>query len=1012
MSRATCYLATVVFLLAPQVGQAEPVNFSRDIRPLLVSKCFACHGPDDKARQGELRLDTLAGATAKRDRRQAIVPGRSVLSELMRRVGSTDPEMRMPPPNAGASLSQAEQELLGRWIDEGADYRGHWAFASPKRPVPPQLKEQAAWPENPIDHFVLARLQQKGLRPAAKADRYTLVRRLYLDLIGLPPTPAEADAFVQDRDPEAYEKLVERLLKSPHYGERWARRWLDLARYSDTNGYEKDRPRSIWPYRDWVIKALNDDLPFDQFSIEQLAGDMLPGATESQRVATGFHRNTMINEEGGIDPLEYRYYAMVDRVATTGLVWMGITVGCAQCHSHKYDPISHSDYYRFMALMNNAEEPDLKVKTAEIRKLRSQLEVKIKQVELALPGKFPPRDGDDPTAENRRSHLDEKFAGWLTKVQKEAVPWKVMRPVELTTNLPKLELLEDGSIFSRGDVTKRDVFKLRFDLDDQFSEPVTALRLEVMPDERLPAGGPGRAFYEGRKGDFFLSELQAKLNDKPLVFSEGSRSYGKLSVGSGKTDAKNVFDGDGSTGWSTSERPGQSHQLVLNFSQPLVLRGKFEIEMLFERHFVASLGRFRLSAAFQAGVKASDQPVAIERLLSADSGKWTAEQGTEVKRYNLSIAPELAAARKPLDQLRKRLPAWPTTLVLQEREADNPRQTFRHHRGEYLSRREPVRAGIPAIFDNRRSGKPKNRLELAKWLVSDANPLIGRVVVNRVWRTFFGAGLVRSSGDFGTQSEPPTHPELLDWLATEWMSRGWSMKKLHRLIVMSATYQQSSLVTADGLRRDPENFWWARGPRFRLEAEVIRDVMLRSSGLLSPRLGGPSVYPPQPASVTALAWGSTKWNTSTGADRYRRSLYTFNKRTSPFSAYTTFDGPTGENCIVRRNRSNTPLQALTLLNDEMFLEMARAMAARIKQAEFDSNEERLRLLFRQLLTRPPSAEELAVIAAFREAQLKRLQSGQLDAAKIGGTKKPDVQLAAWVMVARSLMNLDETITRH
>ncbi len=1012
MSRVTCYLATLVFLLAPRVGQAEPVNFSRDVRPILVSKCFACHGPDDKARQGELRLDTLAGATAKRDRRQAIVPGRSVLSELMRRIGSADPEVRMPPPNAGAALSQSEQELLGRWIDEGADYRGHWAFVSPKRPVPPRLKEQADWPENPIDHFVLARLQQRGLQPAARADRYTLVRRLYLDLIGLPPTPAEADAFVQDGDPEAYEKLVDRLLKSPYYGERWARRWLDLARYSDTNGYEKDRPRSIWPYRDWVIKALNDDMPFDQFSIEQLAGDMLPKATESQRVATGFHRNTMINEEGGIDPLEYRFYAMVDRVATTGLVWMGLTVGCAQCHSHKYDPISHSDYYRFMALMNNAEEPDLNVKPVEIQKGRDQLEAKIKQLELALPGQFPPRDGDDPTAENRRSHLDEEFAGWLTKVQKEAVAWSVMRPVELKTNLPKLELLADGSIFSRGDVTKRDVFKLRFDLDNQFSKPVTGLRLEVMPDERLPAGGPGRAFYEGRKGDFFLSELRARLNDRPLVFSEGSRSYGKLSVGSGKTDAKNVFDGDGSTGWSTSERPGESHQLVLNFSQPQVLRGKFEIEMLFERHFVASLGRFRLSAAFQAGVKASQYPVAIESLLSADAQNWTAAERAEVKSFYLSIAPELATARKPLDQLRKKLPAWPTTLVLQEREADNPRQTFRHHRGEYLSRREPVRAGIPAVFDNRRSGKPENRLELAKWLVSDANPLVGRVVVNRVWQSFFGAGLVRSSGDFGTQSDPPTHPDLLDWMATEWMAQGWSMKKLHRLIVLSATYQQSSLVTPEGLRKDPENYWWARGPRFRLDAEVIRDVMLRSSGLLTTRLGGPSVYPPQPASVTALAWGNTKWNTSTGADRFRRSLYTFNKRTSPFAAYTMFDGPTGENCMVRRNRSNTPLQALTLLNDEMFLEMARAMAARIKQAEFDTDEERLRLLFRQLLTRPPSAEELAVIAAFREAQLKRLQSGQLDAAKISGTKKSDVQLASWVMVARSLMNLDETITRH
>ncbi|MFP6604211.1 MAG: DUF1549 domain-containing protein, partial [Pirellulaceae bacterium] len=656
MFRVTCYLTTVIFFLGPRSGQAEPVDFSRDVRPILVSKCFACHGPDDEAREAELRLDTLSGATAVHDGRQAVKPGKPAASELIRRITSQDPEVRMPPPVEGKRLAAEQIELLSRWIKEGADFQTHWAFLPPQRADLPVVTEDAAWPQNPIDHFILARMKQNGLQPAARADRYTLVRRLYLDLIGLPPTVSEADAFVYDRNPEAYSNLVDRLLNSEHYGERWARRWLDLARYSDTNGYEKDRPRSIWPYRDWVIKALNDDMPFSQFSIEQLAGDMLPQATESQRVATGFHRNTMINEEGGIDPLEYRFYAMVDRVATTGLVWMGLTVGCAQCHSHKYDPISHSDYYRFMALMDNAEEPDLNVKPADIQARRRQLELQIEKLEAGLAEQFPQRSGDDPTPENRRSHLEEKFVAWLTRVQQEAVAWSVMRPVELKTNSPKLEVLEDGSIFSRGDVTKRDVFKLRFDLDDRFKEPVTALRLEVMPDDRLPAGGPGRAFYEGRKGDFFLSELQAQLKGKPLAFSAGSRSYGKLSVGSGNTDAKNVFDGDGSTGWSTSERPGQPHQLVLNFAQPTVLQGKFEVEMLFERHFVASLGRFRLSAAFQDGVKASAQPVAIERLLAVAEENWTVGERAQVKKYYLSVASELAAARKPIDQLRNKVP--------------------------------------------------------------------------------------------------------------------------------------------------------------------------------------------------------------------------------------------------------------------------------------------------------------------------------------------------------------------
>ncbi|MEO2021410.1 MAG: PSD1 and planctomycete cytochrome C domain-containing protein [Pirellulaceae bacterium] len=1012
MWRFISRLTIIIGVLAPVPAAAEPVSFSRDIRPLLASRCFACHGPDDKARQGELRLDTLAGATAKHDRRQAIVPGRSVLSELVRRISSPDLETRMPPPDAGNALSQSEQELLERWIDEGADYQEHWAFVSPKRPVPPRLKQQADWLRNPIDHFVLARLQQQGLHPSERADRYTLVRRLYLDLIGLPPTPAEADAFVSDDDPRAYEELVDRLLDSKHYGERWARAWLDLARYSDTNGYEKDRPRSIWPYRDWVVQALNADMPYNQFSIEQLAGDMLPRATESQRVATGFHRNTMLNEEGGIDPLEYRFYAMVDRVATTGLVWMGLTVGCAQCHSHKYDPVSHSDYYRFLALMNNAEEPDLDVTSGNLRERRVQLTAQWEEMKTGLAGKFPLRQGEPDTAENRRQHLQEKLAAWLAVASEQAVDWTVIRPVELDSNLPKLDLLEDGSVFSRGDVTKRDLFQLRFDLGEQFKKPLTALRLEVMADDRLPAGGPGRAFYEGRRGDFFLSELRVKVNGKDFPFAAGSHSYGKISVGSGGADAKNVFDGDGSTGWSTSERPGEPHQLVLNFSQPLVARGKVEIELLFERHFVASLGRFRFAVTSDEKVKASSMPVGMERLLVQQETARTATERNALQQYFLSIAPELAAARKPLDRLRKQIPSWPQTLVLRERAADNVRPTFRHHRGEYLSPREAVVPGLPTRFASGPGKQPQNRLELARWLVSERNPLVARVHVNRTWRALFGSGLVRSSGDFGTQSAPPTHPQLLDWLAVEWVSRGWSMKQLHRLIVNSATYQQGSGVTPEGLRIDPENRWLARGPRYRLDAEVLRDVMLRSSGLLSPRLGGASVYPPQPASVVALAYGGNNWKVSTGADRYRRSLYTFNKRTSPFAAYTTFDAPTGENCIVRRNRSNTPLQALTLLNDEMFLEMARALANRVVKARVESPEARAQLLFRYLLTRPAQQEELATVLVFREKQLKRLQDGELKAAQITGEKEPDAELASWVMVARTLMNLDETITRH
>ncbi|MEK6235841.1 MAG: DUF1553 domain-containing protein, partial [Planctomycetales bacterium] len=472
----------------------------------------------------------------------------------------------------------------------------------------------------------------------------------------------------------------------------------------------------------------------------------------------------------------------------------------------------------------------------------------------------------------------------------------------------------------------RDVFTLTFRVTDA-SLPITAIRLEVLPDERLPAGGPGRAYYEGRKGDFFLSELSASADGEPIQFVSPSHSYGKISIGSGNADAKNVLDGNGSTGWSTSQREGQSHQLVLNLAEPITAAGDLRIELLFERHFAASLGRFRFSAvSSDQPVVASKTPIEIERLLAIPADQLVEADSQRLMRYFLSIAPALAEARKPIDRLRKQLPPFPIAMVMQERPADNPRKTFRRHRGEYLGVREAVSPGIPAFLVEGKDQLPRDRLALARWLVSDENPLAARVTVNRAWQSLFGVGLQRTSDDFGTQAEAPTHPELLDWLASELIERGWSMKRLHRLIVTSATYRQTSRVTKDLLQRDPENELLARGPRFRVNAEMTRDVMLLASGLLSRRLGGPSVYPPQPQSVASFAYGNPRWTPSSGEDRYRRSLYTFSKRTAPFAAYAVFDAPTGELCVARRDRSNTPLQALTLLNDEMFLETSRALA--------------------------------------------------------------------------------------
>ncbi|MFV0444053.1 MAG: DUF1553 domain-containing protein [Planctomycetaceae bacterium] len=1004
------FLAAATGLFGVSTIQSAEPSFGRDIQPILARNCFACHGPDEGQRQAELRLDLREAAIE----HGALQPGKPEESELLRRILSTDPDEQMPPPESNAKVTDAQKELLRAWIAAGADYEPHWAFRAPERPQLPPVDEAvvAEIGDNPIDRFTVARLQKEGLRLSPPADRYSLIRRVYLDLIGLPPTPEEADAFVRDESPEAYAKVVDQLLLSPHYGERWARIWLDLARYSDTNGYEKDRARSIWPYRDWVINALNSDMPYDEFTVEQLAGDMLPNATKDQLVATGFHRNTMLNEEGGIDPLEFRYYAMVDRVATTGTVWLGMTTGCAQCHSHKYDPISHAEYYRLMALLNNADEPDLFVPDDAIAQKRAKLLAEIEQREAQLPDEFPAAQGEGSEAERRQQNYDHQLADWITAEREQAVDWHALRPSEMTSNLPRLELLADKSVLSTGDITKRDVFTLWFDLHG--AEPITALRLEALPDDRLPARGPGRCYYEGRQGDFFLSEVTAQHDDKEVQFKDGSTSYGKISIGNGKADASNVFDHDGSTGWSTSGREGEEHHLVLNLAEPMPASGRLKVELLFERHFAASLGRFRISATTDSGgVRATQLPTSLEQILVQPTDRWSAEERATVERQFALIAPELADARKPIDALRSKLPQFPTSMILEERPTDNPRHTYRHHRGEYLSPREEVSGGVPAFLSAMTRHPPTDRLKFARWLASAENPLAARVEVNRAWRALFGHGIVESTGDFGTQSEPPSHPELLDWLACEFMEQGWSRKQLHRLIVTSATYQQSSAVSAKLLARDPDNRLLSRGPGYRVDAEMVRDILLSVSGLLNPKVGGPSVYPPQPASVTALAYGNSKWTPSTGADRYRRSLYTFSKRTAPFAAYATFDAPSGETCTSRRDRSNTPLQALTLLNDEMFLEFVRNLARVVCDTidEHDHPEPRATALFRRLLTRPPTESELAAMVDFYRAQRDRIAAGEIAPQSITGVAESSPQLAAWTMTARALANLDEVIVK-
>lgn len=1027
-------------------------DFNREVRPVLAQYCFKCHGADEGSRQGGLRLDLRDAALGNGDSgNAAIVPGDEAGSELVRRILSTDDSDRMPPSHTKTELPEAAKKLLQSWVASGAKYDKHWAYVAPDRAKLDQVlaaREGAEAKLHPIDFFVRKKVQQAGLEPSPQADPYTLVRRVCLDLTGLPPTPAEADAFVSDTSENAYERLVDKLLQSPRYGERWARRWLDLARYADTNGFEKDRTRTIWPYRDWVIRALNEDMPYDQFSIKQLAGDMLDNPSADDMVATGFHRNTMLNEEGGIDPLEYRFYAMVDRVGVTGTTWLGLTLNCVQCHTHKYDPIQHSDFYRLMAFLDNADEPNYFIPPAAMATKDTATKSASKQEELAkLIAALPEKHPGGPAA------LDSGMAAWVQDLSSQSSSWQVVVPSKISTNLPNLEVQADGYLLGSGDITKSDLYELELKAPIR---DVRAIRIEVASHPSLPSGGPGLTYYEGPVGGFFLSELQAFQGDLRLKIShaeatndseedrindaqgpakkvkakdnaKGDKKVAAKKSGDKKNNASAALDAEMSSGWQVLGGFDVQHSAVFQFAEPVDLSSGVSLKMLFEKHFACSLGHFRISVTSGEHPSATGLPTELEAIIAklpadlksvdtkpqdtkpedakdiqaklASVGSWlkknlSSDQLMQLTLQYCETIPELDSAIAQIDALKSSAPRGQQTLVMKERPASNPRPTMRHHRGEFLQPKEKVDAGLPAFLPPLPENVDANRLNFARWLFSPEHPLTARVTVNRQWQAFFGRGLVKSLEDFGYQSEPPSHPELLDWMATEFMQQGWSMKRLHRMIVTSQTYKQSSRVTPEASQRDPENIWLARGARFRLEAEIIRDSALSASGLLSTKMGGPGVYPPQPASVTTEGtYGRVDWKTSEGEDRYRRSIYTFIKRTAPFAMATTFDAPSGESCLARREVSNSPLQALTLLNDQMFMELAEAMAKRVV-AESDKDEPRLTSAFRRCATRPPSAEELERLKAFLEKQRER----KIDDDKV------------WSMLCRALMNLDEAIT--
>jgi len=1160
----------------------EPINYNRDIRPILSNNCYQCHGPDEGERQAGLRLDIEESAKGELDSGEtAIVPGDLEASALWQRVTSDDEYMRMPPAEADKQLTAEQIENLRRWIVEGAEWRGHWAFETPTRPEVPEV-ELANWPRGAIDHFVMRRLEQEGLKPMPEADRAKLIRRVTLDLTGLPPTPDEVNAFVLDNSPHAYEQLVDRLLTSTRYGEHTARYWLDLARYGDTHGLHLDNYRSIWPYRDWVIEAFNRNMPFDQFTIEQLAGDLLPEPTQDQLVATGFNRCNVTTSEGGSIDAEYLVRYAVDRVETTSTVWMGLTTGCAVCHDHKFDPISQREFYQLFAYFYSLTEkamdgnaanppPVIPVPTPEQQTQLAGLDHRIKQLVAQRNGPMP--------------EIDAAQAQWESKWSERAAGrWTVLDPAKFnSTGGASLRKLEDYSILAEGENPARDVYEIEADVS---VNGIVALKLEALLDDSLVEKGPGRA----SNANFVLSEIEAEavsLADptqiQPVQFIAATADFSQTEGGNYPVAA--AIDGivDNTNGWAVAGYERHEPRTAIFYpAAPIGFEGgtTLRVRLRFESHFGQhAIGRVRLSASTDAqfvpttsgpwysvgpftaesGKQAHDtafgpeqQPIALDQTYQDGKLKWQrlddfepgkayelkgeraavyfhhtiyspAERpltlyigsddavkvwlngdvvhdsfvrfalsgaSTDQDRVEVTLRPgenrllakvinhegdfsfvyrdepdedlkalaevehifakspeertkeektrlrevyrqtysadwrEINAQLAALRQQRKKVEAEvPTTMVMQD--MPEKRDTYVLIRGQYdqPDKEQPVQPGVPDVLPPLPEDATPNRLALARWLVSPEHPLTARVTVNRFWQQFFGHGIVKTAEDFGSQGEWPTHPALLDWLALEFIESGWDVKHIVRLMVTSAAYRQSSEVTPERLRLDPENRLISRGPRYRMDAEMVRDMALYVSGLLNEKVGGPSVKPYQPLGLWKEV-GYTRSNTANfvqdeGAKLYRRSLYTFWKRTSPPPSMSTFDAPTREACTVRRPRTNTPLQALVLMNDVQFVEAARHFAKRLLRHEADDADERLIYGFRLVTSRRPNIEELDILRKTLDGHLEKFAAAPEDAQQLltmGDSPRDESldasQHAAWTMIASLLLNLDETITKN
>ncbi len=1028
-------ICVFVFCLQASVVNADDeISFSRDIRPILSDKCFACHGPEEKSREGGIRFDQQASAFGEADSGEhPIVPSNPKESELVTRITSAEDGIQMPPAESNKPLTPLEIDLLTKWIASGAEWEDHWAFIPPTMPTPPEV-EETGFVGNEIDQFIQSRLTQKNLKPSPQADPETLIRRVTLDLTGLPPTPAEVQAFRDDHSPKPYENLVDRLLRSPRFGEHVGRFWLDAARYGDTHGLHLDNYREMWPYRDWVIESLNKNMSYDQFIIEQMAGDLLPNPTTDQLIATGFNRAHVTTSEGGSIAAEVRMRNVVDRVVTFGTVFMGTTLDCTRCHDHKFDPLTQEDFYSLYAYFNSIDgnpldgnkkdpAPVLKVPSAEEEEKLKTFDEQIAVLQKKFNGAWP--------------ELVESQLEWEQAVTTEnadgEVQWNQLVPEQFTsTGGADLELLEDHSILATGKNSATEIYEVVNEIEGAGWQGV---RLEGLLDPKNTNGGTGRS----SNSNVVLTEFELYTATLPEEGQEPAWKRIKISKatadheqGNGDFKIANAIDGKPKTGWATEgyakkEPRTAIFQTAETFGSEGT--GLVKIVQKFESvHAQHQFGRFRLSLTKQEPIR-SVVPAEILAILKIEADKRDQKQKNQVQKHfreNVSSHPDYVAVRDELAAKRKAKTdlnnSITTTLIWKEK--SKPEPAFMLNRGEYDQPGAEVQRRTPGFLPAMPKEMPNDRLGLAQWLVSREHPLTARVTVNRFWQQFFGTGLVKTSEDFGSQGEPPSHAKLLDWLAVQFMNDGWDVKKTMKRMVMSKTYQQTSKVSPELVKLDPANRLLARGPRFRLDAEMLRDQALFVSGLLVEKMGGPSVKPPQPDglwfAVGYSGSNTVRFKADSGPDKvHRRTVYTFIKRTAPPPQMNVFDGPSRESCTVRRERTNTPLQALLLFNDPQYIEAAIALADRaIETGQEDVAKIATEMLW-LTLTREPTQQEVDTLVSGYQQDVKAFQDQPEQAGKLLETSSTEVgkdrdpaKLAAWTMSANLLLNLDEIVTKN